>query len=190
MYQKHNKEEVLRKGVELFWSNGFHNLGVDEICRSTGMTKGAFYNAFKSKENFLIATISTYGLMIVSHLSENLNQSKLKAFDRLHYLYCDMLQTQPKNNYMGCMVNNLMSELGSSNQLVAEATAIQFDHFLNAIEPTVQEAQQQGELDNTIDSRLLTELLHTTFFGLLTRSKSNKGTNHETMSILLHSFKK
>jgi TetR/AcrR family transcriptional repressor of nem operon len=48
---KHDKEKVLKKGVELFWCKGYNNLGVEEICKSTGITKGSFYNSFKSKEN-------------------------------------------------------------------------------------------------------------------------------------------
>ena len=49
---KHDRNKVLQLGVKLFWCKGYHHLGVDEICKTTGMTKGAFYNAFKSKENF------------------------------------------------------------------------------------------------------------------------------------------
>ncbi|MFT5020997.1 MAG: TetR/AcrR family transcriptional repressor of nem operon, partial [Polaribacter sp.] len=87
MYQKHDKEVVIKKGLELFCSKGYNNLGMDEICKTTGMTKGAFYNAFKSKEQFLLATIAAYGDMTVSHLSQKLNHSKAKAIDRLTAMY-------------------------------------------------------------------------------------------------------
>ena len=46
---KHDKENVLKIGLGMFCNKGYNSLGIDEICKVTGMTKGAFYNAFKSK---------------------------------------------------------------------------------------------------------------------------------------------
>jgi TetR/AcrR family transcriptional repressor of nem operon len=186
---KHNKEEVIKKGIELFWSKGYYNLGVDEICRTTGMTKGAFYNSFKSKEQFLLITIESYGNFIAEHLQSQLID-KQNPFDRLLTLYKGMLEAQTENNHMGCFVNNTMSELGALNVSVASITSEQFDKFLNVIEPTVREAQLNQELIDSIDSKLLTQIIHTTFFGVLTTSKSTKTSGYSIMETFIHSLKK
>ncbi len=172
--------------MELFWSKGFHNLGVNEICKETGMTKGAFYNSFKSKEAFLLTTINSYGELIVIHLKNELDNSELCAFDKLVELYKNMLTAQTENNYKGCLVNNTMSEMGATNNTVADALSKQFTSFLKVIEPIVSEAQQNGDLIRTISSNTLTEIIHTTFFGFLTRSKSTKNSGH--LLILMTSF--
>jgi len=176
--------------MELFWTKGYHNLGVDEICRETGMTKGAFYNSFKSKELFLLTTIEHYGSFITEHLKKQLTNSKLQAFDRLLSVYREMLEAQTKNNHIGCFVNNTMSELGTLNTSIAATASDQFQKFLNIIEPTVKEAQQNQDLTDTIDSKLLTEIIHTTFFGVLTTSKSIKTSGYATMETFLYSLKK
>ncbi len=190
MNYKHNKEKVVKKGMELFWVKGFHNLGINEICKETGMTKGAFYNSFESKESFLLTTINTYGELIVNHLQNQLNNSSLKAFDKLIELYKNMLTSQIENNYKGCFVNNIMSEMGSLNSSVAELSSQQFKNFLIVLEPTVKEAQLNGDLSNSISSDKLTEIIHTTFFGFLTRSKSTKDSGHLLMTSFLNSLKK
>jgi len=189
MNYKHDKEAVIKKGMNLFWEKGFHNLGVDEICRETGMTKGAFYNAFKSKELFLLVTIETYGNFIIDHLQKQLTKTKLKALDRLIILYQELLDAQTKSNHIGCFVNNTMSEMGALNTSIASTTSEQFDKFVNTIEPTVREAQKDKDLTNTINSKLLTEIIHTTFFGLLTRSKSTKTSGSEVMTTFLNTLK-
>ncbi len=191
MYQKHDKEIVIKKGLELFRSKGYNNLGIDEICKTTGMTKGAFYNAFKSKEQFLLATIMTYGEMTVAHLNKKLNHNDAKAIDRLSNLYENMFSMQANNNYSGCMINNIMSELGSSNELVGKVTAMAFENFLSTIEPIVKEAQTDGDLNAQINSKLLAELLHTTFYGILTRTKSTKEFNNgaSIMTLLIQTLK-
>lgn len=189
MNYKHNKELVINKGMELFWTKGFHNLGVDTICKETGMTKGAFYNSFKSKERFLLTTIENYGTLITNHLESQLSNKKQKAFDRLLSLYTGMLQAQLDTNHKGCLVNNMMSEMAFSNASVSALTEKQFHQFVKTIEPTVKEAQQDKDLTNAIDATLLTELIHTTFFGLLTRSKSNKTSGLAVMETLFSNLR-
>ncbi|GAA4272901.1 TetR/AcrR family transcriptional regulator [Aquimarina gracilis] len=189
MNYKHNKEKVIQKGVELFWVKGYHSLGVNEICEETGMTKGAFYNTFKSKEKFLLTTIASYGDIIVSHLQAQLSGKKTSAFYSLVTLYKNMLLAQTSNNYMGCLVNNMMSEMGTSYDAVAAMAAKQFKRFLMVIEPAVKEAQEAGDFDNNISSECLAEIIHTTFFGFLTRSKSTKTTNHEAMTSFFNILK-
>ena len=188
---KHDKDQVLKTGLQLFCSKGYSSLGVEEICKSSGMTKGAFYNAFKSKENFLLSSIKAYGKNTVVLLTKKLHHSNEKAIDRITKFYEGMFEAQPKNNYTGCMINNIMSELGASNKIVGEATAIEFEHFLNVIEPVVLEAQEEGDFNSHINSRSLTELLHSTFYGALTRAKSLQDYKQgiDTMHLLINSLK-
>ncbi len=189
MNYKHNREEVIKKGLELFWTKGYHNLGVDEICRVTGMTKGAFYNAFKSKEQFLLSTIETYGDLIVAHLQNQLSSTKGKAFDRLVTLYRSMLVAQPENRFKGCLVNNMMSELSALNLKVAKISANQFRRFIEVIEPFVLQAQQDGDFAPHIDTTQLSEIIHTTFFGFLTRAKNSNIPTDNLMILFLNTLK-
>ncbi len=193
MNVKHNKDAVIKTGVQLFCSKGYNHLGIDEICRVTGMTKGAFYNAFNSKENFLLQAMNTYGSMTIEYLLIQLNDKSngLKSIHRLRSLYAHMLNMQPDINYVGCMINNMMSELGGRNSLVAETASAEFDHFIEVIEPFVKQAQDEGDLNSQINSRKLTELIHTTFYGSLTLAKSlhdfSKGLT--TMDLLFQTLK-
>jgi len=176
MNKKHDHNEVLNSGLKLICSKGYNNLGVDEICKSTSMTKGAFYNAYQSKENFLLKGLRMYGKLTVKRLDTQLSpeNGKPDAINRLIDLYDSMFDAQPKNNFMGCMVNNIMSELGSTNETVGKVASLEFNSFIEAIEPCVKEAQVEGDLTLSIDSKTLTELLHSTFYGALTRAKGLK----------------
>jgi len=175
MNLKHNKENVLKTGLGLFCGKGYNKLGIDEICKVTGMTKGAFYNAFKSKEQFLIEAILLYAKNNVRRIEIQLQPTdNSSAYNRLLQFYVDMLAVQPKVNFMGCFINNIMSELGAASEKVGMASTQAFDEFIDAIEPTVREAQQNNELNPTMDARQITELLHSTFYGSLTRAKSSK----------------
>ena len=129
--------------------------------------------------------------MTVTHLTKQLNHKNTRAIDRLRALYENMFLLQPQNNYTGCMINNMMSELGTTNKLVSTATAIEFEHFLDVVELCVKEDQNDGDLNPKISSRALTELLHSTFYGALTRVKSLQDYTNgmKTMNLLINSLK-
>jgi TetR/AcrR family transcriptional regulator, transcriptional repressor for nem operon len=189
---KHDKEGVLKTGLGLFCNKGYNSLGIDEICKVTGMTKGAFYNAFKSKEQFLIEAILLYAKNNVNRIKEHLQPSKTQtAYERLLQFYITMLEVQPRVNFMGCFINNIMSELGSANEKVGIASTKAFDEFIDAIEPTVKEAQQNKELNSEWSARHLTELFHSTFYGSLTRARSSKDYQQSinTMKLLFNNLK-
>ncbi len=189
---KHDRDNVLKTGLGMFCNKGYNSLGIDEICKVTGMTKGAFYNAFKSKEQFLIEAILLYAKNNVTRIKTQLNTNiEQSAFERLLQFYITMLEVQPKVNFMGCFINNIMSELGAANEKVGLASTLAFDEFIDAIEPTVKEAQENNEMNAALNARQITELLHSTFYGSLTRAKSSK--NYEqginTIQLLFSNLK-
>ena len=192
MNLKHDKNSVLKIGLSLFCSKGYSNLGVDEICKMTGMTKGAFYNAFRSKEQFLSEAIQLYGTNNVQRIKAQLFPSDgCSAFERLQLFYHKMLEIQPKVDFTGCFINNIMSEMGFLNEMVGRSSKLEYDKFIDAIEPTVLEAQNKGEIDSEMDSRELIELIHSTFYGVLTIAKSSKDINQgiKTINLLFKNIK-
>lgn len=192
MNLKHNKADVLKKGLSLLCNKGYNSLGVDEICKVTGMTKGAFYNAFKSKEQFLSEAISLYSENNIKRIKlELLPNEKYTPLEQLKIFYTKMIAVQPQVNFTGCFINNIMSELGIANEMIRKASHEEFHKFIDAIEPTVIEAQQNGELPKEMNSRQLTELLHTTFYGALTIAKSSQDSSQgiSTINLLFQNLK-
>jgi TetR/AcrR family transcriptional regulator, transcriptional repressor for nem operon len=50
------KTKLLDAGVSVIRANGYAAATVDEICRVAGVTKGAFFHHFASKDEFAVAT--------------------------------------------------------------------------------------------------------------------------------------
>lgn len=191
MNVKHDKEKVLKIGQNLFSSKGYANTGTDEICKATGMAKGAFYNAFTSKEKFMLSCLETYGKMNVSYLRDQLAANELKPIDRLLKMYTGMIKNQSSTNYAGCLINNTMCELSSNNEIIRETTEVLFKKLLNEIEPIIIQAQKSGDFNPKIDSYSLTELIHSSFFGILIRGKSSKDVKQgiQSITLLINSLK-
>ena len=123
--------------------------------------------------------------------AELMPDEKNTAFEKLRRFYLLMLERQPKVNYTGCFINNIMSELGGANELVRNASTVEFNRFIEAIEPSVRKAQEVGDLSKDLHSTEITELLHATFYGLLTIAKSSQDNAKalNTMNLLFNSLR-
>jgi AcrR family transcriptional regulator len=51
------KERLVHKAIDLFYRQGFHAVGLDQIIAEVGVTKTTFYKHFESKDDLVIAAI-------------------------------------------------------------------------------------------------------------------------------------
>ncbi|MEU3539129.1 TetR/AcrR family transcriptional regulator [Streptomyces paromomycinus] len=51
----HPRERLLNIAGELFYANGIHTVGVDQLVREAGVTRATFYRHFSSKDGLVVA---------------------------------------------------------------------------------------------------------------------------------------
>ena len=51
------RSKILASAIKLFSSRGFNAASVDDICMDAGISKGAFYHHFKSKQELFLALL-------------------------------------------------------------------------------------------------------------------------------------
>ncbi len=192
MNQKFIKEEILEKGAELFSSYGYSALGINKVLKQTGMSKGAFYNAFNSKENFLLETLNYYRVKNNSFLTELFeSKTQLPAVQRLEKGYKKLLDLHVECGNKGCIVNSIMVECAGTNPVIAEATQEHYDKMIATIQVSVEQAQKENGLNPNIDPKTLTELLQSSFYGILNRQNGREETESgkELIQILFQSLR-
>src|SRR5271166_1781250 len=58
-YKRQTNERILRAAGRLFRKQGYAATGVDAVMKSAGLTAGAFYSHFRSKEDLLAEVLDT-----------------------------------------------------------------------------------------------------------------------------------
>jgi TetR/AcrR family transcriptional regulator, copper-responsive repressor len=48
-----SREEVLEKGMPVFWKHGFADTSLQDLERATGVNKSGLYTEFRDKEDLL-----------------------------------------------------------------------------------------------------------------------------------------
>lgn len=51
------RDRLLEHAQDLFYSRGFHAVGIEEIVRRAGVTKATFYNHFESRDDLIVEVI-------------------------------------------------------------------------------------------------------------------------------------
>jgi AcrR family transcriptional regulator len=75
-----SREHILKTAFSLFLQKSFKEVTMNEIVEATGLSKGAFYHYFESKEQLFIDVINTFFFdkMVIDY--DKLNRASLRDF--------------------------------------------------------------------------------------------------------------
>ncbi len=109
------RSEILQKAQELFYLNGYTKTSVNMVIKALGISKGAFYHYFKSKEELLDSLAEDLTQNIKSKIEAVINDSDLNAIEKLNKMYLE------SGNYKVANIDFIMSiteALYSDNNLL------------------------------------------------------------------------
>ena len=70
------KQLIMEKALELFAKQGFEATSVQQITEHCGISKGAFYLSFKSKDELIIALIDQFMMQIIADIDYMVKNTK------------------------------------------------------------------------------------------------------------------
>jgi TetR/AcrR family transcriptional repressor of nem operon len=114
MGYKHNKEDIIEKGTELFRKKGYNNVGINEILKECEIPKGSFYDFFETKEDLAEKVVDNYGANSLKMIKESLADKSVSPLNRLKQFYSMLIDfnenySAQKLNSLSPMHNNLVS---------------------------------------------------------------------------------
>lgn len=112
---KPTRDKILEASKKLVLSNGFAGTSIDQILEKTGITKGAFFYHFKTKNALAKALIEEYACDDMSHMehalkeTEHLKEDPLKRLLEFIQIFIDMM-TGLKAPHPGCLYASYTNE--------------------------------------------------------------------------------
>ena len=80
MFMSESKKHILETAFRLFLQKNFKEVTMNEIVEKTGLSKGAFYHYFKSKEELFEDVVNEYYLSDLAVQYEKLDKSSLSKY--------------------------------------------------------------------------------------------------------------
>ncbi|WP_298219575.1 TetR/AcrR family transcriptional regulator [Halothiobacillus sp.] len=141
------REKILQAAAAEIHRQGFQAASIAHILASTGLTKGALYHHFPSKQALGLAVVDE---VIRKGLEERLLNPLREANEPLDTLlaYMDNRIRELTDDAfeLGCPLNNLVQEMSP----IDEAFKTHLDHILHAWQVVIEQALNKGQTQNRI----------------------------------------
>ena len=177
MSRRQYKEQILKAGLQLLYQQGFSASGIQEIANVSNLPKGSFYNYFQSKEDFAEQVIELYTQDLCTYLDRMLFQANNSPIHRLKSLFDRWIAHYKNGSTCGCLAGNLSQELASQNPKIQKALDRSFNKLQAYFIACLKEAQEAGEIDRSIDSKLLGAFIYNSWQGAMVRMKAQDNAN-------------
>lgn len=155
---------------------GYHGTGLKEILDSVHIPKGSFYNYFSSKEEFGAQVIGHYIEPFIQQLESHLEQQG-NALSAMRRYFEDLIAELERQDFKGgCLLGNLMGEIGDTSELCRTALQEAVHRYRNLLQRGVEKAQAEGLVRSDKSSALMADLLVDGWQGALLRMKVERST--------------
>jgi AcrR family transcriptional regulator len=141
------RRRIINAAVELFNDGGYSSTGVGDIVERTGMTKGALYHHFNSKEALAVAIIDqASGILLTTF--QGISRSSAPALESMIHgvLVVAQLANTDKLVRMGAVLLRIFAES-------SESSARNYGVRISEMGRQAQRAQLEEDLRGDIDAQ-------------------------------------
>lgn len=139
------REKILEAAANLFALKGFHNTKLDDVGREAGVTTGAFFHHFQSKDDLGFAVLDRHMQnrrqqldRIESELPADKEAGPLVLVFRRLDAVAEMIRRRPAQG--GCIIGNLSAELSDTHEAFRVRLTECFDEMAQEFLPHLKEA--------------------------------------------------
>ena len=157
------RAQIVRAASRIVADQGMASLTIQGLATEVGVSEGAIYRHFKSKDDILLA--------MVNEIESNLNRvisdsagSEESALDQLRRLLQRHFSSLERRNAVSFVV--IAEAMCFADQRVKQAARQMVEHYLDTIAAILKDGAAKGELDSGVDTKAAALM----FFGMIQAS--------------------
>jgi len=148
------RETILEAAFQEVHRHGFQAASLSNILAKTGLTKGALYHHFPTKDDLGLAVIDE----VVREGLDAMMFAPLRESDTPFDTLLDIIRhkaqrTDLENVSLGCPLNNLMQEMSPLNATFKKRLNAVLASWQAAVADALARAQKQGTVRRDVDCR-------------------------------------
>lgn len=157
------RQQILQAASACFSRQGFHKTTMQDICAEAGLSPGAVYGYFPSKEEIIEA-------MVAERRREgfNLIQAALQMPDTARVLnkLSEIFFTEI-DNVQGCAVDVELWGEAFRNPRINSALGVDLDVIRGAFAGIVRKAQERGDINPAVKADSVAQVMVALFHGMV-----------------------
>lgn len=144
-------QELLEAALQVFARNGYRNTTLDEVAEAAGVTKGAIYHYFDTKESLLLGVIEHYQKLAFTRAEHAIRDERLPASTRIRLVIRKMFSdTEGRRDLLALLVRGVTHELPR----VHERWLLGPARLWTIVAKLVAEGQARGEFRRDADGEV------------------------------------
>ncbi|MBZ0094585.1 MAG: TetR/AcrR family transcriptional regulator [Sulfuricella sp.] len=167
------RDKLLQSAFCEIHRQGFQAASIANILQDTGLTKGALYHHFPTKQALGLAVIEE----VIKEQLEGLIFKPLRESERPVEMLLEIIATIDKKVpsdfvMLGCPLNNLMQEMSPLDELFQERLGGVLGVWQKTVEGALKRGQKQGEIRAEVDYKAAALFIVSAWEGCIGVAKS------------------
>lgn len=159
---KNTKEHILNITFKLFLQKSFKEVTLKEIVEETGLSKGAFYHYFTSKEQLFLELVNNVLSSVLDVPYDQFSRESLYHFyiDYINYYVENLKQnnisgegSDPSFNYIS-LIFDALKLFPDFQERLQESKEVQLNSWKNIIHA----AREKGEIDSSMSDEQIANM--------------------------------
>lgn len=171
MPRSSSKDKLVSTAIELMLERGYTATGVDDICTLSGVSKGAFYHHFSSKEDIAAEALRVFyagGLAKLTAIDPGVSEPT-----RMFPAWVARLAHHGEDIWSsGCLIGSLALEMAQSSPSLQQEVSDIFDNMAGVL-AEMADPFAESLPESTITGRSLAEQLLSTIEGAIVLARAH-----------------
>lgn len=171
-HKEKKKKEILASALVCFAKKGFQVATIDDIVVHSGISKGAIYNYFKSKDEIYLELMNADTKETYESLVKDLSTYE-SAIEKIHFLFNVYSQVDFSNKEIqGKFIVHDEFKLHAARHpdLAEKLTDRRKHYFVNLLAGIVKDGQESGEIKKDLQPEIMADLFWSMINGVTVQS--------------------
>lgn len=141
-YPEETEKKIIQEAMNQFMTKGYDNTSVQDIIDATGLSKGAIYHHFDSKESILLRVYAQIEERTARDMMRIVHDEKMNGLEKLQAMFFNSCSNQEHIDFIASVPNLLENPRFLALQLKSTIE----DVVPNYIYPVLQEGIEDGSI--------------------------------------------
>lgn len=168
-----NRRKLLETAFELFYRNGFRATGLSDVVSSAGLSKGALYNHFASKQELGYAVVDeVLAPLIRDYWIEPYRKAESPIAATRQIIESVSGQLDCQSEQLGCPLNNLIQEMSGLDTGFRQRLQALTEEWKFAVVESFRRAKTAGLVQSDVDEQEVALYMISVFHGAMGATKN------------------
>lgn len=170
------RQKLVDAAMVLMRRQGFAATTVDQICAEAGVTKGAFFHYFKSKDEIGGAAVEAWCRGRVEGYRSDLGDPEDDPLVRLNRMLGGLIESarQPPDGLLACLLGMVSQELGATHETMRKACSAALAGWTGFVASLLREAKETHPVRTDFDPEEIAWMLNGLWQGSLLVAKTRR----------------